>query len=119
MSNFVEGLQSSTSECLGVRNRRIFASCAALVIICFALSGCSFAETSYPPTVHDLLAPPDVSPPAGRNARQWLADAHDRFRHLLPRDPEPLLTENLTGEKQPAADVWDYFDRKPTNINQV
>lgn len=84
-----------------------------------ALSGCVLAETSYPPSLNDLITPPAVSPPAGRSARQWLTAAHAQFRHLLPNDPAPLLTENLTGETQPPTDVWKYFDRKPANIGRV
>ncbi len=97
----------------------MFATCAILVTACAAISGCGLSETSYPPTVRDLVAPPLISPPAGRNARQWLVNAHDRFRFLLPHDPEPLLTESLTGEHRPPADVWEYFDRKPTHIDRV
>ena len=119
MTNVVEGLNSTHLEYSVVRNRRFFSLGAAFLIAGVVLSGCSLAETSYPPTLQDLIPPPAVSPSAGRSPRQWLVDAHGRFRHLLPRDPEPLLTENLTGEAQPPTDVWDYFDRKPTNIGRV
>jgi len=82
-------------------------------------SGCVLSETSYPPSVNDLISPTKTASPGGRSTRQWVVDAHAQFRHLLPSDPEPLLTDDLTGLRRPPADVWSHFDRTPDSFNRV
>lgn len=119
MSNHVEAPSNARYSARRTRSRR-FALLAAAIIGCAgSLSGCVLAETSYPPSINDLVPIASSSHSTNRSARQWLTETHAHFRHLLPNDPEPLLTENLTGESQPPADVWEYFDRKPTNIGRV
>ena len=119
MSNLVEGRRTKRNYHTRLRTHRLACAIALLTMTVVVLSGCVLSETSYPPSISDLLSPPTVAPPPGRSPRQWLTEAHARFRHLLPDDPEPLLTENLTGEDRPAADVWEHFDRTPTNITRV
>lgn len=119
MSNPVEALATHCPNTLQFRHWRLAALAALVLAGAGAISGCVLAETSYPPSVNDLISPPSAATPAGQTTRQWLTAAHARFRHLLPNDPEPLLTENLTGETQTPTNVWEYFDRKPTNIGRV
>lgn len=119
MPNHVEAPTHACNPAQRTPNRRFVALAATLAAYALTLGGCVLAETSYPPSVNDLISPTSGRVPTGRTARQWLTDAHAHYRHLLPDDPEPLLTENLTGQTMPPTDVWEYFDRKPTNIGRV
>jgi len=119
MSIAVEGRNLPTRTFRRRVQQRLFRAVASLAMLMVVQTGCVLAETSYPPSVNDLIPAARVVAPAGRTTRQWMVDAHERFRHLLPEDPEPLLTDDLTGLNRPPTDVWEHFDRTPESFNRV
>jgi len=91
-----------------------------LAAACFLSCGC-FGERSFSPGPRDLvtLNSIDVKSSRPQNARDWLRDEQARIAGLLPKDPPPLLTEDLTGLDRPQADIWRHFDRAPTGLDSV
>lgn len=69
-----------------------------------------FSEQSF------VLEPGDLVPARGTRAlleqgdtRGWLAEMHERLRHLLPKGPRALVTEDLTDKGGRAIDVFGHF----------
>jgi len=84
--------------------------------------GCSFKEQSVALKPTDSVALSLHEMPAERqvNTRQWLRDAHQQIRHLLPASKRPpMLTEQLVDHHGRAADVFRHFGVSAASLHKL
>lgn len=86
--------------------------CATGSLICLVVFAGCFSETSHPMRPGDVtrLVDDSTGTRVRESARKWLENAHQRLRHLLPKQkPTALLTGDLVDADGRAVDVLRHF----------
>jgi len=86
------------------------------------LPGCIFSERSFPYDrgTREAIAPPAHPGRQAPTARQWLAAAAPQLAHLLPHHRKsPMLTDDLAGPRDRAADAVAHFGIDPDGQESI
>jgi len=85
--------------------------------LCVTAPGCFFSEHSFP------LEPGGATragTPANLPARQWLVNAHEKLKYLLPRHHKPtLLTDELSDPSCRPVDLVARYSLKPDKLESM
>lgn len=97
------------------RGVRVLAAAA-----CLLLTGC-FSQRSFTARPDEIVwLTPEGADPPGCDTRQWLRDAHQQLRRLLPgRGRRALLTEDLLDDTGRPIDVYAHFRLNPKLLHTL